>query len=249
MTTPAWSPTLSFIGTNNSPAWRIVSSAPSCATAPPLAVYVDRGKVYTSKQFDTICATLGIQRILASPYYPEGKGKVERFFGFVRADFLPELDRSPVTSLAHLNQSLLAWLEVVYHRKLHSETGQAHLERYRQDPAPATRPVDPTTLRQAFLHRDQRQVTKTAVRYPLRPFHLQETIAYIKHHLRVAGSPNPIFADAFLSGVYDHTKGVPRQINNLCRSALLLGATENKQILAESDLKRVIHDQDGQLIS
>jgi hypothetical protein len=128
----------------------------------PLAVYVDRGKVYTSKQFDTICATLGIQRILASPYYPEGKGKVERFFGFVRADFLPELDRSPVTSLAHLNQSLLAWLEVVYHRKLHSETGQAPLERYRQDPAPATRPVDPTTLRQAFLHRDQRQVTKTA---------------------------------------------------------------------------------------
>lgn len=128
----------------------------------PLAVYVDRGKVYTSKQFDTICACLGIQRILASPYAPEGKGKVERFFRFVRSDFLPELSRSTVTSLAQLNESLLAWLEVVYHRKLHSETGQAPLERYRQDPAPATRPVDPTSLRQAFLHRDQRQVTKTA---------------------------------------------------------------------------------------
>jgi putative transposase len=51
---------------------------------------------------------------------------------------------------------------VVYHRQLHTETGQAPLERYRQDPAPATRPVDPTTLRQAFLHRDQRKVTKTA---------------------------------------------------------------------------------------
>jgi putative transposase len=41
----------------------------------PLAVYVDQGKVYTSKQFDTICATLGIQRILGTPYYPEGRGK------------------------------------------------------------------------------------------------------------------------------------------------------------------------------
>jgi putative transposase len=51
---------------------------------------------------------------------------------------------------------------VVYHRKLHTETGQAPLERYRQDPAPATRPVDPATLRQAFLHRDQRTITKTA---------------------------------------------------------------------------------------
>jgi transposase InsO family protein len=128
----------------------------------PLAVYADRGKVYTSKQFDTICASLGIQRILASPYAPQGKGKVERFFRFVRSDFLPELSRSTLTSLAQLNESLLAWLEVVYHRKLHSETGQAPLERYRQDPAPATRPVEPTTLRQAFLHRDQRQVTKTA---------------------------------------------------------------------------------------
>ena len=36
------------------------------------------------------------------------------------------------------------------------------LERYRQDPAPTIRPVDPEELRQAFLHRDQRKVTKTA---------------------------------------------------------------------------------------
>ena len=51
---------------------------------------------------------------------------------------------------------------MVYHRKLHSETGQAPLERFRQDPAPATRPADPEQLRHAFLHRAQRTVTKTA---------------------------------------------------------------------------------------
>lgn len=128
----------------------------------PLAVYVDRGAVYTSQQFDTACATLGIQRILAAAYYPEGKGKVERFFRFVRSDFLPELARSDVTTLAQLNQSLLAWLEVVYHRKHHAELGQSPLERYRQNPNPAARAVDPDLLYQAFLHRVQRQVTKTA---------------------------------------------------------------------------------------
>jgi transposase InsO family protein len=128
----------------------------------PLAIYVDRGKIYTSKQFDTICASLGVQRILGTPYYPEGRGKIERFFQFVQADFLPELTRSEVTSLAQLNQSLLAWLEVVYHRHLNTETGQSPLERFRQQTEPATRPVDPATLRQAFLHRDQRKVTKTA---------------------------------------------------------------------------------------
>ena len=128
----------------------------------PQAVYVDRGKVYTAKQFDTICATLGIQRILASPYYPQGKGKIERFFGFVRSDFLPELASSPPSSLAELNQSLLAWLEVVYHPRQHSETGLSPLDRFRRQTDPATRPADPATLQQAFLHRDQRKVTKTA---------------------------------------------------------------------------------------
>jgi transposase InsO family protein len=128
----------------------------------PLAVYVDRGKVYTAKQFDTICASLGIQRILGTPYYPEGRGKIERFFQFIRSDFLPELKQAELTSLPQLNQSLLAWLEVVYHRKTHSEIGQAPLERFRQQTKTATRNVDPTTLRQAFLHRDQRKVTKTA---------------------------------------------------------------------------------------
>ncbi|MHC4509860.1 MAG: transposase [Planctomycetota bacterium] len=133
----------------------------------PLSIYVDRAKIYSSKQFNIICATLGIQRILGTPYYPEGRGKIERFFQFVQSDFLPELAKSAVPNLALLNESLLAWLEVVYHRKVHSETGQAPLERYRQDDAPSTRPADPTELRHAFLHRAQRTVTSTATF----PFH------------------------------------------------------------------------------
>ena len=87
---------------------------------------------------------------------------MERFFEFVQSDFLPELPTSSVSTLSQLNESLLAWLEVVYHRKLHTETGQAPLERFRQDPAPATRPADPEQLRQAFLHRTRRKVRKTA---------------------------------------------------------------------------------------
>jgi general secretion pathway protein A len=88
---------------------------------------------------------------------------------------------------------------------------------------------------------------RIAVRFHLKPFDLEETVGYVKHQLRIAGSQNPIFSDSFLSGVYDHTKGVARRINNLCRNALLLGVTENKPILDETDLKRVILDLEGQL--
>ena len=88
---------------------------------------------------------------------------------------------------------------------------------------------------------------RIAVRFHLKPFDLEETAGYVKHHLRVAGHQGQIFSDGFLAGVYDHTKGVARKINNLCRSALLLGATESKQILDETDLKRVILDLEGQI--
>ncbi len=128
----------------------------------PLAIYVDQAAIYRSGHMDTVCAQLGIQRIHATPYYPEGKGKIERFFGFVQSDFLPELALSDVTTLLELNASLLAWIEVVYHRKLHSGLGQSPLERFQQDEAATVRPVDPTELRQAFLHRVTRRVTKTA---------------------------------------------------------------------------------------
>jgi len=64
------------------------------------------------------------------------------------------LAHAAVTTLPQLNESLLAWIEVVYHRKLHSETGQAPLERWRQDLAPSTRPADPQELRAALRHRE-----------------------------------------------------------------------------------------------
>jgi type II secretory pathway predicted ATPase ExeA len=65
--------------------------------------------------------------------------------------------------------------------------------------------------------------------------------------VRISGRQEPIFSDGFLASVQDHTKGVARKINNLCRTALMLGATEEKPILDETDLKRVIRDLEGQI--
>lgn len=88
---------------------------------------------------------------------------------------------------------------------------------------------------------------RIAVRYALPPLDLQETLAYVKHHLRFASCQNQLFSDAFLAALHEQTKGVPRLINNICRSALLLGFTENKQILDETDLKRVLFDLNQQI--
>jgi len=125
----------------------------------PKAIYVDNGRVYTANQFAAACATLGIHRIHTKPYCPEGKGKQERFFETVRLQFMPEVEVSPIASLEELNQSFWAWLELIYHQTVHSETGQAPLERYQQA-VQNVRPADHNQLVQAFRWRETRKVRK-----------------------------------------------------------------------------------------
>ena len=117
--------------------------------------------VYSSTQFAAACATLGIQRIQASPYSPQAKGKQERFFATLRAQFLPEVDASDIATLTDLNESLLAWIECVYHRHVHSTTNQTPLDRYTAG-LEHVRPADAETLRLAFLWREKRRVRRNA---------------------------------------------------------------------------------------
>jgi putative transposase len=127
----------------------------------PKALYVDNGSVYSATQFGAACATLGIQRLHTAPYAPESKGKQERWFETLRLQFLPEVEASQLTTLAELNESLWAWLECVYHVRVHSETQQTPLARFAAGLADV-RVVEPETLRRAFLWREKRKVTKTA---------------------------------------------------------------------------------------
>ncbi|MBI3244148.1 MAG: DDE-type integrase/transposase/recombinase [Chloroflexi bacterium] len=127
----------------------------------PQALYVDNGQVYSATQFAAACATLAIRRIHAAPYSPEGKGKQERFFETVRAQFLPEVETSQLTTLTDLNESLWAWLECLYHQHEHTETKQTPLARYTAGLA-QVRTVDPETLRRAFLWREKRKVYRDA---------------------------------------------------------------------------------------
>jgi transposase InsO family protein len=125
----------------------------------PKALYVDNGKVYHATQFAAACASLGIFCKHTAPYSPESKGKQERWFLNVRQQLLPEVETSGIATLAELNESFWAWLELVYHRKVHSETGQSPLERY-QAGIPQVRQADPEILRKAFLWREKRRVRK-----------------------------------------------------------------------------------------
>jgi putative transposase len=124
----------------------------------PEAVLVDRGSAFVSSQLLRSCAVLGVKLIHASPRAATTKGKIERFFRTVRDQFLVEIDDG--VELAELNRLFSAWLEVVYHRRVHSETGESPLARF--DAAGAPPLPTPALLREAFLWSAERTVTKTA---------------------------------------------------------------------------------------
>jgi hypothetical protein len=127
----------------------------------PEAVYVDNGQIFNATQLRAACASLRIELIFASPYHPQGKGKIEQFWHLVQESFYPEVAASQLTDLGLLNQSFWAWLERIYHARLHGETGQTPLDRFLAD-AEHVRSADPETLRLAFQWRTKRRVTRQA---------------------------------------------------------------------------------------
>lgn len=125
----------------------------------PKRLYVDRGLIYQSHVFRTACAELGIRHISATAYHPEGKGKIEKFWRNVDDEFLLELEKSKVATLDELNERFWAWLEEVYHRRVHSSTEATPIARFATcDPKPLD---NPERLAELFLWREKRKVDKT----------------------------------------------------------------------------------------
>jgi putative transposase len=126
----------------------------------PQQVLVDRGSAFVSTQLARACAVIGAKLIHASPRAATTKGKIERFFRTVRSQFLVELSDREDLGLDELNRLFGAWLEVVYHHRVHSETEQTPLARFEAAGVPAL--ATPALIREAFLWSETRTVTKTA---------------------------------------------------------------------------------------
>ena len=127
----------------------------------PRAILVDRGAAFVAAPLARACAVLGIRLIHARPRAAATKGKIERFFRTVRAQFLVELEaRGGAKDLTELNSLFTAWVEVVYHRRVHSETKATPLQRF-GSAGLAVLP-GPELLHEAFLWSEVRTVTKTA---------------------------------------------------------------------------------------
>ncbi len=84
-------------------------------------------------------------------------------------------------------------------------------------------------LRELLGRNELRQLAQRITgRYHLDPLSSDETAAYVRHRLRVAGATTDIFTAPALSEVYRLSGGVPRVINVIADRALLGAYTQDK---------------------
>ncbi len=87
-------------------------------------------------------------------------------------------------------------------------------------------------LRELLARPELRQLAqRITARYHLDPLNRDETAAYVRHRLSVAGAPRCPFSDKALRALYEASGGVPRLINIIADRALLAGfAGEHERI-------------------
>ncbi len=83
-------------------------------------------------------------------------------------------------------------------------------------------------LRDLLARNDLRQLAQRITgRYHLAPLGREDTAAYVRHRLHVAGAKRELFNEAALRAVQVASRGVPRLINIICDRALLGAYTQS----------------------
>ncbi len=141
----------------------------------PRRVYYDNGAVYRSHHMRQVVGHLGIHAmVFTQPYRPEGHGKIEAFNRLCTSAFIAEVKASAITTLDELNAAFRAWVDLEYNQRVHSETNEAPLARWRAG-AHTINHVDEAKLRAAFLWSTTRKADRTGVlsfegtRYQVQP--------------------------------------------------------------------------------
>ncbi|MBI4256074.1 MAG: AAA family ATPase, partial [Candidatus Rokubacteria bacterium] len=90
-------------------------------------------------------------------------------------------------------------------------------------------------------HLDQR----ITLRYHLNTLDYTHTANYIAHRLKMAGQSNRLFTEEAVKLIFDYTRGTPREINNICDVALLVGYSKRVKEISEKIVAEVIKDMVG----
>jgi putative transposase len=126
----------------------------------PRALMSDNGSAMIAAETVQGLTRLGIVHETTLPFSPYQNAKIETLWGQVEGRLLAMLEGYKDLTLSQLNEATVAWVDLEYNRKTHSEIGQSPLSRY-LDTKDVGRPCpESKKLHQAFtarISRSQRQ--------------------------------------------------------------------------------------------
>lgn len=101
----------------------------------PRTLLSDNGSAMIATETTQGLRRLSIVQQTTLPYSPHQNGKQEVFWAQVEGRLLAMLEGQPDLTLSLLNHATQAWVEMEYHRAVHSETEQTPLERWLDGPS------------------------------------------------------------------------------------------------------------------
>jgi type II secretory pathway predicted ATPase ExeA len=75
---------------------------------------------------------------------------------------------------------------------------------------------------------------------------LAETLAYVRHHVSLAGRSDTLFSDDAVAVVHHASRGLPRAVNNLALQALVATFAADKAIVDEAAAKMAVVEVSGE---
>jgi general secretion pathway protein A len=80
---------------------------------------------------------------------------------------------------------------------------------------------------------------RVALRFRLEPFSPDSTDAYVRHRLRLAGSPRMPFSAEAVGAIHRYSGGTPRLINTICDNALFEGFLDRQETIGHELIDRI----------
>ena len=122
----------------------------------PRSLLTDNGSAMLAAETTEGLERLGIVHYTTLPYSPEQNAKQECFWGQVEGRLLPMLESRRELTLPLLNEATQAWVELEYHRRVHSEIRDTPLTVARSEKSVERNAPDTDVLRHAFRTEETR---------------------------------------------------------------------------------------------
>jgi len=116
----------------------------------PRAFMTDNGSAMQADEFRSGLHTLSILHETTLPYSPYQNAKQEIFWATLEGRLMAMLEQVTDLTLERLNEITQAWVELDYHREIHSEIATTPLRRYLDSRHVGRDCPDSATLRRAF---------------------------------------------------------------------------------------------------